>query len=72
MFNYIGMYLVDMWVRGSSTMYNSTITRTNYIPQSAQIPSLGFTGTNVNYRDCASHLNWYIALYHTSENNLWL
>ena len=49
MFNYIGMYLVDMWVRGSSTMYNSTITRTNYIPQSAQIPSLGFTGTNVNY-----------------------
>lgn len=49
MFNYIGMYLVDMWVRGSSTMYNSTITRTNYLPQSAQIPSLGITGSNVNY-----------------------
>jgi simple sugar transport system permease protein len=49
MFNYIGMYLVDMWIRNSSVMYNSNMTRTNYLPPSAQIPSLGFTGTNVNY-----------------------
>ncbi|HEY8361759.1 MAG TPA: ABC transporter permease [Tissierellaceae bacterium] len=49
MFNYIGMYLVDMWIRKSPIMYNSTMTRTNYIPQSAQIPSLGIEGSNVNF-----------------------
>ena len=48
MFNYIGMYLVDMWIRSSSTIYLSTMTRTNYLPETAQIPSLGITGSNVN------------------------
>lgn len=48
MFNYIGMYLVDMIIRGSSTMYLSTMTRTNYLPREVQIPSLGIAGSNVN------------------------
>lgn len=49
MFNYIGMYLVDMFIQGSSVMYVSNMTRTNYVPKSAQIPSLGITGSNVNW-----------------------
>lgn len=49
MFNYIGMYIVDMIIRGSSTMYLSTMTRTNYLPKAAQIPSLGIAGSNVNF-----------------------
>ncbi len=49
MFNYIGMYLVDMWIQGSSVMYISNITRTKYLPASVQIPSLGIKGSNVNY-----------------------
>ncbi|WIV10406.1 ABC transporter permease [Proteiniborus sp. MB09-C3] len=48
MFNYIGMYLVDMIIQGSSIMYVSSKTRTNYIPADAQIPSLGIPGSNVN------------------------
>lgn len=48
MFNYIGMYLVDMLVQGSSIMYVSTKTRTNYLPSDVQIPSLGIPGSNVN------------------------
>ncbi|OLS03845.1 ABC transporter permease [Tissierella creatinophila] len=48
MFNYIGMYLVDMLIKGNGTMYKSTTTRTNYLPLESQIPSLGITGTNVN------------------------
>ena len=48
MFNYIGMYLVDMFIQGSSTMYISNMTRTNYLPSDVQIPSLGITGSNVN------------------------
>lgn len=48
MFNYIGMYLVDMIIRNSEIMYLSNMTRTNYLPKSAQIPSLGITGSNVN------------------------
>jgi simple sugar transport system permease protein len=48
MFNYIGMYLVDMWIQGSSVMYISNITRTKYLPASVQIPSLGIKGSNVN------------------------
>lgn len=48
MFNYIGMYLVDMWVLSSSTMYVSSMARTAYLPAKAQIPSLGITGSNVN------------------------
>jgi general nucleoside transport system permease protein len=49
MFNYIGMYLVDMWIQGNATMYVSSKTRTQYLPASAQIPSLGITGSNVNF-----------------------
>lgn len=49
MFNYIGMYLVDMIIQGSSTMYVSNMTRTNYLPAEVQIPSLGITGSNVNF-----------------------
>ncbi|MBM7561089.1 ABC transporter permease [Fusibacter tunisiensis] len=49
MFNYIGMYFVDMWIRSNSTMYISTMSRTNYVPLSAQIPSLGVEGSNVNF-----------------------
>lgn len=48
MFNYIGMYLVDMWVQGNGKMYVSSMTRTNYLPASVQIPSLGIPGSNVN------------------------
>ncbi|MBC8591452.1 ABC transporter permease [Wansuia hejianensis] len=48
MFNYIGMYLVDMWVQGNSTMYISSKARTNYIPTTAQIPALGMDASNVN------------------------
>jgi simple sugar transport system permease protein len=48
MFNYIGMYLVDMLVQGNATMYISSKTRTQYLPASAQIPSLGVANSNVN------------------------
>lgn len=49
MFNYIGMYIVDMIIQGSSVMYISTMTRTRYLPASAQIPRLGIAGSNVNF-----------------------
>ena len=49
MFNYIGMYLVDMLIQSSSIMYVSSMTRTAYLPASAQIPSLGVPNSNVNY-----------------------
>lgn len=49
MFNYIGMYLVDMLIQGNSIMYISTKTRTQYLPQNAQIPSLGISNSNVNW-----------------------
>ncbi len=48
MFNYIGMYFVDMWIQGSRTMYVPSMTRTAYLPTSAQIPSLGVESSNVN------------------------
>ncbi len=48
MFNYIGMYLVDMWVRGNGTMYVAMKTRTAYLPASSQLPSLGVKDSNVN------------------------
>ena len=48
MFNYIGMYLVDMLIQGNSKMYIPSMTRTTYLPKSAQIPSLGIKGSNVN------------------------
>ena len=49
MFNYIGMYLVDMMIQGNGKMYVSSMTRTAYLPSSAQIPSLGVENSNVNY-----------------------
>lgn len=48
MFNYIGMYLVDMLIQGNSIMYTADKTRTKYLPASAQIPSLGLPNSNVN------------------------
>jgi ABC-type uncharacterized transport system permease subunit len=48
MFNYIGMYLVDMLIQGNATMYISSKTRTAYLPASAQVPTLGISGSNVN------------------------
>ncbi|ABX43621.1 ABC transporter permease [Lachnoclostridium phytofermentans] len=48
MFNYIGMFLVDMLIMGKSKMYVSTMARTEYLPASAQIPSLGIKGSSVN------------------------
>lgn len=48
MFNYIGMFLVDMLVQGNAVMYVSSKTRTAYLPASAQIPSLGVKNSNVN------------------------
>ncbi|WP_313127382.1 ABC transporter permease [Proteiniclasticum ruminis] len=49
MFNYIGMYLVDMLIQGNGTMYVSSTTRTNYLPKHVQIPTLGVQGSNVNF-----------------------
>ncbi|HWT76904.1 MAG TPA: ABC transporter permease [Mobilitalea sp.] len=48
MFNYIGMYLVDMLIQQNATMYVSSKTRTAYLPASAQLPSLGVPDSNVN------------------------
>ena len=49
MFNYIGMYLVDMLIQSSGAMYDPIRTRTNYLPGSALIPPLGIAGSNVNF-----------------------
>ena len=48
MFNYIGMYLVDMLIQTNATMYISTKTRTNYLPESAQLPKLGIANSSLN------------------------
>lgn len=48
MFNYIGMYLVDMIVQSNAIMYEPIKTRTRYLPAEVQIPSLGISGSNVN------------------------
>lgn len=48
MFNYIGMYLVDMLIQSNATMYISSKTRTAYLPASAQLPSLGVTNSSVS------------------------
>lgn len=48
MFNYIGMYIVDMLIQGNGTMYVSSRTRTAYLPASALLPSLGVPNSNVN------------------------
>jgi len=48
MFNYIGMYFVDMKIQNNAAMYNSSMTRTRYLPESSQLPSLGVVGSNVS------------------------
>ncbi|MBP1755424.1 MAG: ABC-type uncharacterized transport system, permease component [Firmicutes bacterium] len=48
MFNYIGMYLVDMFVTNNASMYVPNLTRTGYLPTTAQLPSLGVPNSNVN------------------------
>ncbi len=48
MFNYIGMYLVDMLISGNATMYISTKARTAYLPTSAQLMSLGIKNSSAN------------------------
>lgn len=48
MFNYIGMYLVDMLIQSNAKIYVASMTRTGYLPASAQIPSLGVANSNVN------------------------
>jgi ABC-type uncharacterized transport system permease subunit len=48
MFNYIGMYLVDMLIQGNAMMYIPSKTRTDYLPSTAQITSLGVHNSNVN------------------------
>ena len=48
MFNYIAMYLVDMWVQKSATMYEASRARTRYLPQTAMLPALGIQGSNAN------------------------
>jgi simple sugar transport system permease protein len=69
MFNYIGMYLVDMWVQGNATMYVSSKTRTSYLPASAQMPALGITNSSVNVGIIIAVLIaiiLYITLYKTT------
>ena len=48
MFNYIGMYLVDMLVVNDVLMYDGVRARTLYLPESAKLPPLGITGSNVS------------------------
>jgi len=48
MFNYIGMYLVDMLVVNDILMYDSVRARTQYLPEVAKIPSLGIPRSNVS------------------------
>lgn len=48
MFNYIGMYLVDMLIQGNGVMYISSKTRTAYLPATAQLPTLGIERSNAN------------------------
>ena len=48
MFNYIGMYLVDMFIINNAKMYEPNMTRTAYLPKGAQIPSLGVINSDVN------------------------
>lgn len=48
MFNYIGMYLVDMLIVNDVMMYDGVRARTLYLPESAKLPSLGIPGSNVS------------------------
>ena len=69
MFNYIGMYFVDTWVQGNAAMYVSSKTRTAYLPDSVQLPSLGITGSSVSVAIIIAILiavALYIVLYKTT------
>lgn len=48
MFNYIGMYFVDMIIQSNAVIYIASKSRTNYLPGTVQLPSLGIAGSNVN------------------------
>ncbi len=48
MFNYIGMYFVDMLVQSNGIMYDATMTRTRYIDQTAQRMTTLFDGSSIN------------------------
>ena len=48
MFNYIGMYLVDMLVVRDEVIYEGVRARTHYLPENAKMPSLGVPGSNVS------------------------
>ena len=56
MFNYIGMFLVDMFIQRNGAMYISSKTRTSYLPASAQLPSLGIKNSSVN-------ISFFIAIF---------
>ena len=69
MFNYIGMYLVDMWVQSNSKMYVSSMARTNYLPQEVQMPSLGIRGSSASVAIIIAiiiAIALYIVLNHTT------
>lgn len=69
MFNYIGMYLVDMWVQSNGNMYIPAKTRTAYLPDSVQLTSLGVTGSSVNVSIIVAiilAIALYIVLYKTT------
>jgi simple sugar transport system permease protein len=48
MFNYIGMYLIDMLIKSNAKMYVASTSRSAYLPLSAQLPSLGVKNSSVN------------------------
>lgn len=48
MLNYIGMFLVDMWVQGNSKMFVPILSRTRYLPDSVQLASLNVQNSNAN------------------------
>lgn len=48
MTNYIGLYLVDMLIQRNGKMFNATTVRTRYLPQTAQLKSLGIANSNAN------------------------
>lgn len=69
MFNYIGMFLIDMTIQKSAIMYNASSTRTHYLPDSVQLPALGIPGSNVNVGiilACLIGVGLYIVLQKTT------
>ena len=58
-----------MWVQGNAAMYVSSKTRTAYLPDSVQLPSLGITGSSVSVAIIIAILiavALYIVLYKTT------